>query len=242
MAPRVNRTANVSRVDASAAGRFATGYPTNELPEGPDASITRTTNRKRRPVGPEVWFRIVHTGLHGQIRVPDAPKPTFSDQTVEITLGPKGAFENGNVGTLTRRLNVDLVVSATPKPRPSKPKPPSPNPTARAVEALRKAYQWRRLLESGEASHHIDIARREGICRSRVPQIMSLLRLAPEIRELILGLPAGARQPGVSESALRAIAQLEGSEAQLEAFAGLGVSRRGKNGVADPVVNQLATT
>jgi hypothetical protein len=28
----------------------------------------------------------------------------YREQTVEIALGPKEAFENGNVGTLTRRV------------------------------------------------------------------------------------------------------------------------------------------
>ena len=27
----------------------------------------------------------------------------YREQTVEVTLGPKGAFENGNIGTLIRR-------------------------------------------------------------------------------------------------------------------------------------------
>jgi hypothetical protein len=32
----------------------------------------------------------------------------------EIALGPKGAFENGNVGSLTRRVAADKVVRAAP--------------------------------------------------------------------------------------------------------------------------------
>jgi len=29
---------------------------------------------------------------------------TYREQTVEIALGPKGAFENGNIGALMRRV------------------------------------------------------------------------------------------------------------------------------------------
>ena len=33
------------------------------------------------------------------------PVAAYREQTVEIALGPKGAFENGNVGALTRRAS-----------------------------------------------------------------------------------------------------------------------------------------
>jgi len=58
-------------------------------------------NRLRTRPGraePEVYFRIVNIALHGQ-----DGSDTYREQTVEITLGPKGAFENGNVGTLRLR-------------------------------------------------------------------------------------------------------------------------------------------
>ena len=42
---------------------------------------------------------------------------TYVEQTVEVALGPKGAFENGNIGTLTRRVPANRVVSAIPLPR-----------------------------------------------------------------------------------------------------------------------------
>ncbi|HEX9631713.1 MAG TPA: hypothetical protein VGA02_04540, partial [Gemmatimonadales bacterium] len=59
-----------------------------------------------------------------------APAAAYREQTVEIALGPKGAFENGNVGTLTRRVAADRVVSAVP-PRRGKPKPPREPKTPR---------------------------------------------------------------------------------------------------------------
>src|SRR3989338_6766878 len=45
--------------------------------------------------------------------------------------------ENGNSGTLTRRVPADRVVSAIPPPR-GKPKPPQVPRTPRVVEFLRK--------------------------------------------------------------------------------------------------------
>jgi hypothetical protein len=56
---------------------------------------------------PEIWFRILHVVVDG---VDDAPVAAYCEQTVEIARGPKGAFENGNIGTLTRRVLADRVV------------------------------------------------------------------------------------------------------------------------------------
>jgi hypothetical protein len=69
-----------------------------------------------------------------------------------VTLkGPKGAFEKGNIGALTRRV-----------------------PTGRVV-------------------------------RARVTQVMGLLRLAPEIRQSILAIPATACRPEISERGVNPI-------------------------------------
>lgn len=42
---------------------------------------------------PEIWFRIVHLAQDAQGGAPVAP---YREQTVEIALGSKGAFENGS--------------------------------------------------------------------------------------------------------------------------------------------------
>lgn len=61
-------------------------------------------------VEPEVYFRIVHVAQAG-----GAPVTAYRDQMVDITLGPKGAFENANIGALTRQVPADGVVSAVPR-------------------------------------------------------------------------------------------------------------------------------
>jgi hypothetical protein len=174
----------------------------------------RSTNRRSSVAEPEVWFRIVHVAVDG---ADGAPVAAYREQTVEIALGPKGAFENGNVGTLTRRVPADRVVSAVP-PRRGKPKPPKEPKTPRVVELLRKAVEWQALLESGEAANQAAIARREGITRARVTQVMGLLRLAPEIQQHILSLPDMVRRPAITERALRPIAQIPQTRDQLHAF------------------------
>ena len=143
----------------------------------------------------------------------------YREQTVEIALGggPRGVFENGNIGTLTRRVPADRVVCAVP-PRRGKPKPPKEPRTPRVVELLRKALEWQALLESGEASNQAAIARREGITRARVTQVMGMLRLAPEIQEHVLSMPDMVRRPAISERALRPIAQIENTRGQIVEF------------------------
>ena len=69
-----------------------------------------------------------------------------------------------------------------------------------------QAIEWQALLESGEASSQAAIARREGISRARVTQVMGLLRLAPEIQERVLSLPDLVRRPAITERALRPMA------------------------------------
>lgn len=110
----------------------------NWLPEG---------NSFRRGKGmsePEVYIRIVHATPedNGDFSI-------LREQTVEIALGPKVAFENGNAGSFKRRIPSNEVVNAVP-PRFSKPKPQKIPKTPRVAELLRKAIEWQGLLESGD--------------------------------------------------------------------------------------------
>ena len=145
------------------------------------------------------------------------PVAAYREQTVEIALGPKGAFENANVGILTRRVAADRVVSAVPRPR-GRPKPPREPKTPRVVELLRNALEWEALLESGGVPNQAAIAHRQGITRARVTQVMGMLRLAPEIQQHILSMPDAVRRPAITERALRPIAQIENTRAQLDEF------------------------
>lgn len=77
--------------------------------------------------------------------------------------------------------------------------------------------EWRTLLESGEVRTQAAIARREGISRARVTQVIDMLRLAPEIRQHILSMPKAVRRPAITERALRSIAHLDPGH-QVDAF------------------------
>lgn len=70
---------------------------------------------------------------------------TYREQMVEIALGPKGAFENGNTGALTRWVPADKAVSVT-LPLRGNPEPPKVPKTPRVSELLRKAIVWQAII------------------------------------------------------------------------------------------------
>ena len=163
---------------------------------------------------PDVFFRIVH---NARVCLPGAPVATYREQTVEIALGPKGAFENGNIGSLKLRAPPSRVVNTVgpvrQNPKPARePKPP------RVVELLRKAVEWKTLIESGKIATQAEIAHKEGITRARVTQIMGMLRLTPEIQEQIRALPDTFGPSNVSERNLRPIGAIAGQRDQLREF------------------------
>jgi len=165
-------------------------------------------------VEPEVYFRVVHAAQNGHKGAPVAP---YREQMVEIALGPKGAFENGNIGILSRRVPLELAVNAVPAGR-GDPKPPREPKTPRIVELLRKAIEWKSLLESGKVASQAEIASREGVTRARVTQIMGMLHLAPEIQEKILVMPDSIHKSLLTERVLRPIGTINNYGNQVREF------------------------
>ena len=138
---------------------------------------------------------------------------------VEVGLGPDGAFENGNLGRLTRQVPASQVVCAIPprRGRAKRPKPPKKPRPSSAAKFLRLAREWQRQLDAGEIESQAAIARREGLTRARVCQIVSLLQLAPTIRARILS--EGKSSPlRITERVLRAVARLTSAERQVVTF------------------------
>lgn len=136
---------------------------------------------------------------------------------MEIALGPKGAFQTGIVGTLKRRVAPDQTVNALSAKARNR-KPPKAPQTPKVVKLLRTAQEWRRQLDAGEVENQAAIARREGITRARVTQVIGLLRLAPEIQEQILNLPKSVERTPITERALRPLANIERSDKQITSF------------------------
>ena len=126
-----------------------------------------------------------------------ALREAYREQEVEV------AFGAIDIGILKRRIEPDQGVRVVPSARGIlKPKGPK---TPRVTELLRKAIEWQRQLDAGEVQNKTEIARREGISRARVTQVMSLLRLAPEFQEQILTMSKTIRKPEITERRLRPI-------------------------------------
>jgi len=211
MAPLVNRDKSGGSYRGNNVNYRSATYYGSKTPRG--------SLGKFRRVVPEVMFRIIHIAA-------DHVKGSLElrEQTLEVALGPKGAFENGNVGTLTRPVPAGRVVCAVPQRRrkPKRSKPPKRPKVPSVVRTLLKAREWRRQLDAGEVAsqewrRQLDagevasqaaIARREGLTRARVTQIMALLRLAPDIQQSILNLGASPNKPTVQDPA-RQIAEFQ---------------------------------
>lgn len=63
------------------------------------------------------------------------------------------------------------------------------------VKALARAFRWKRMLESGEATTIAELAERDGIAVSYVTRLLRLTLLAPDIVESILD---GRQGPAVT--------------------------------------------
>jgi hypothetical protein len=86
------------------------------------------------------------------------------------------------------------------------------------VELLHKAIEWRRQLDTGELQNQAEIARREGMTRARVTQVMGMLRLPPEIQHEVLAAPHAIRRPAITERTIRPLTQIKDRKDQRDHF------------------------
>ncbi len=214
MAPQEGHTTNVS--SAPHPGLPEIIQDESGRCEAENGRVLSSTNRPR-PAGPEIWFRIIHSAVLGQI---DATPGICGEQEVAVAFGPIGIADDGRVGVLTRRFVANQVVRIIPLTRRNIMQPRGPE-IPRVTKLLRMAIEWRRQLDAGDVQNKAEIARREGITRARVTQVMSLLRLAPGFQEQILTMSDTIRKSVVTERRLRPIingaegAHQEGSIASL---------------------------
>ena len=91
------------------------------------------------------------------------------------------------------------------KPGKNKPKRSYLNPVILARE-------WEKMLRSGEYASQTALARKLGVSRVRVTQVLNLLRLAPEVLERIAGLGDPLTSPIMTERKLRPLVNLPRTE------------------------------
>jgi hypothetical protein len=81
-----------------------------------------------------------------------------------------------------------------------------PGRLPRVTRLLALAHRFDGLVRDGVVADQTDLARLAGVTRQRISQLMSLLRLAPDIQEELVDLPRTlAGRDEVTERDLRAI-------------------------------------
>lgn len=73
---------------------------------------------------------------------------------------------------------------------------------------VRLAQQWQRAIQSGEYPSHTALAYHLGVSRARVTQILNLLKLSPEVVDMIHSLSDPISGPIVTERGLRPLLRL----------------------------------
>lgn len=74
------------------------------------------------------------------------------------------------------------------------------------------ARDWQRALDDGACASRAALARRLGVSRARVTQVLALLALAPEVLAAIAALGDPLPRPIVSERMLRPLLELPAEE------------------------------
>ena len=110
------------------------------------------------------------------------------------------------------------------------PKEPEKRPTRIALQ-LALAYRIQGAIEQGEIKDQVEAARRLGMTRARVSQLLNLKLLAPEIQESILLSDDGRARGALSERKVRDILRVMGWEAQR---AELRIGAAGESVPGDP--------
>jgi len=67
------------------------------------------------------------------------------------------------------------------------------------------AREWQEALDRGKYTSRAELARKKGISRARVTQILNLLKLHPEVQEKVIKLGDPIPSGSVSERKLRGL-------------------------------------
>ncbi len=128
--------------------------------------------------------------------------------------------------TVKRKLNVSIASRGRIAIRPHDPnvEPPRPRPSSklpRITRLMALAIRFNEMLQTGEVSDMIELARLGHVTQPRMSQIMALNQLAPDIQEALLNLPATKGKPEIHEKRLRPIAAMLNWDDQREAWSRL---------------------
>ena len=119
-------------------------------------------------------------------------------------------------GTLFRRRSSRVTLSETPPPA----KPEPVRRPAKVAQQLALAHHLQAAIDRGAIADRADVARKLGLTRARVTQLLDLLLLAPDLQAAILALEAVDGAEPMAERALRAVAHAGTWAEQRAAWAG----------------------
>ena len=125
---------------------------------------------------------------------------TDTKESVEKTLADRLVLK----GTLFRRQGRCVELTNTP-PTPPEPRAPVRRP-AKVARALALAHHLQRLVDQGLVADRAALARKLGLTRARVTQLLDLLLLAPDLQVAVLELEAVDGVEPMVERTLRAVA------------------------------------
>ena len=78
------------------------------------------------------------------------------------------------------------------------------------------AQEWQQAITSGEYCTQAEFARRQGISRARITQVLQLLNLAPDVLHTIIALGGPLRSQVITERKLRFIVDRSAGEQRQE--------------------------
>jgi hypothetical protein len=81
-----------------------------------------------------------------------------------------------------------------------------------------KAMVYKEMLEKGAVKNSAELARKEGLSRARVTQILNLTKLAPEIRNYLMTIADRKDLKILTERRLREIAKIKDHLKQIRRF------------------------
>jgi hypothetical protein len=96
--------------------------------------------------------------------------------------------------------------------------PPNKPEKAMPVSPVALALTFQQMLEDGEVNNQSELARKVGLTRARVTQILNLLKLPARILEELQAIHEPAQIAFYSERRLRSIARLQSAREQTNAF------------------------
>ncbi len=124
--------------------------------------------------------------------------------------------ETGDVRTFTPRITIPYNPFIMAMMRRTTTMTASPKKLL--VNIFQKARHYSDLLQRRVVNSKAEIARKEGISRARITQILNLAKLAPEILEYLTSLTDQDMTSPFTERRLRGIATIKDHKTQLRKF------------------------